>query len=100
MMNKRRLFTQACILASLTTSAAHAAGGPVACEATADDWWSRQIYRAAHSDGKFGLQMAGGNKALVVWSDGTEQLVTVAELEGLGVCATDRVTVEANDVQG
>ena len=69
---------------------------PVACAATEQAWWTRQLHAHAQSDGARGVDLAGSIPALgiahVTWSDGVAQLVTVAPVDGQW-CAVDRLTL-------
>lgn len=84
-----RTITATAIAATLLASAA-AHAGPVACEPTEHAWWARNIAR-----GKVDLSrsLPEMHIAYVRWDSGEEQVVTVAYVDGMGVCATDRVTV-------
>jgi hypothetical protein len=72
---------------------------PIDCHVSAERWWTRQLDKFVNTGGQYGVNPALSLPAVgiahVTWDDGTTQLVTVAPVEGLGVCVTERTTVAA-----
>jgi hypothetical protein len=85
-----------CILAAhILVGTAHAE--PAACQPDAVTWWKEYIARYIESDGAYGVNLANSDRAAgfahMTWRDGVEQMVEVAEVDGLGVCAINRRTI-------
>jgi hypothetical protein len=85
-----------CILAAhLLAGTAHAK--PAACQPNTVAWWKEYVARYIESNGAYGVNLANSDRATgfahMTWKDGAQQMVEVAEVPGLGVCAINRRTI-------
>jgi hypothetical protein len=85
---------------SLTAFDAEAATNGLApkhCEPTASAWRAKYVGRFVESGGRYGVDLANSDPAAgfahIAWSNGLQQMVTVAELDGHGACAVERRTI-------
>ena len=92
----REMIPLGCILAgNLLVGTAQAE--PAACQSDAVTWWKEYVARYIESNGSYGVNLAnsdlGAGFAHMTWRDGVQQMVEVAEVAGLGVCAINRRTI-------
>jgi hypothetical protein len=85
-----------CILAAHLL-AGTAQAEPSACQPDVVTWWKEYVARYIESNGTYGVNLANSDRdagfAHMTWQDGVQQMVEVAAVPGLGVCAINRRTI-------
>lgn len=70
---------------------------PKHCEPTTSAWWAKYVGRYVESGGRQGVDLTNSDPAAgfahIVWSNGLQQMVTVAEVDGHGTCTVERRTL-------
>jgi hypothetical protein len=84
-------------LIAFDAAAATNGHAPKHCEPTVSAWWAKYVGRFVESGGRYGVDLANSDPAAgfahISWSNGLQQMVTVAELDGHGACAIERRTL-------
>jgi hypothetical protein len=85
------------LLTALDAAAATNGHAPKHCEPTMSAWWAKYVGRYVESAGRHGVDLANSDPAAgfahMVWSNGLQQMVTVAEIDGHGTCTVERRTI-------
>ena len=86
-----------CLPTASDAAAASNGHAPKHCEPTTAAWWAKYVGRYVESGGRQGVDLTNSDPAAgfahMTWSNGLQQMVTVAEIDGHGTCTVERRTI-------